>query len=153
MTNKTSIVDPSRSKTFETVGADEFSIKYVDRSYAKGDYFTDSFEIGGATVKNLTMGLGRDTDIGYGLVGIGYALNEAIAGDADDVYPNLPVTMVNEGLINSIAYSLWLNDLGKIAAPRDEKASCVLTHSRRCNGKHPFRRYRYREIHGRANAD
>lgn len=60
------------------------------------------------------MGLGRDTDIPYGLVGIGYALNEAVAGSSD-VYPNLPITMVDEGLINTIAYSLWLNDLGKNA--------------------------------------
>lgn len=60
------------------------------------------------------MGLGLDTDISYGLVGIGYALNEAIVGGAKSVYPNLPVTMMNEGLINTIAYSLWLNDLGKI---------------------------------------
>lgn len=59
------------------------------------------------------MGLGRDTDIPYGLVGIGYALNEAVAGTSD-VYPNLPIAMVDEGLINTIAYSLWLNDLGKI---------------------------------------
>lgn len=67
----------------------------------------------------MTMGLGRQTDIPYGLVGVGYALNEAIVGQtqsATSVYPNLPVHMVNEGLINTVAYSLWLNDLGKSSA-------------------------------------
>lgn len=66
----------------------------------------------------MTMGLGLKTNIPYGLVGIGYTSNEAIASDsssasASSTYPNLPVNMVNEGLINTAAYSLWLNDLGK----------------------------------------
>lgn len=63
----------------------------------------------------MTMGLGVNTDIAYGLVGVGYALNEAIVGTTQStasVYPNLPVNMVKEKLINTVAYSLWLNDLG-----------------------------------------
>lgn len=62
------------------------------------------------------MGLGRKTDIPYGLIGVGYALNEAIVAgtrSASSAYPNLPVEMVNEGLIKTNAYSLWLNDLGE----------------------------------------
>ncbi|KAJ4297302.1 hypothetical protein N0V88_004220 [Collariella sp. IMI 366227] len=100
-----------RASTFEE---DKFDINYVDGSSSKGDYFTDVFGIGGATVKNMTMGLGRKTDINYGLVGVGYAVNEAIVGNTQSlssVYPNLPVQMVDEGLINTVAYSLWLNDL------------------------------------------
>ena len=56
------------------------------------------------------MGLGLNTSIPYGLVGVGYAVNEASVSRTS--YPNLPVAMMNEGLINSVAYSLWLNDLG-----------------------------------------
>jgi len=106
--------NPDKSSTYVTVGAGLFDIQYVDGSSSKGDYFTDVFEIAGAKVKNMTMGLGVQTDIAYGLVGVGYALNEAIVGDtqqASSAYPNLPVTMMNEGLINTVAYSLWLNDL------------------------------------------
>ncbi|KAK3945466.1 mitochondrial elongation factor g 1-like protein [Diplogelasinospora grovesii] len=105
---------PDKSSTFTVVGQGEFDISYVDGSSSKGDYFTDVFEIGGATLQNMTMGLGITTDIPYGLVGVGYALNEAIVGttqSAASTYPNLPVNMVNEGLINTVAYSLWLNDL------------------------------------------
>ncbi|KAL2021649.1 hypothetical protein VTK56DRAFT_7002 [Thermocarpiscus australiensis] len=105
---------PSKSDTFSVVGRGEFDIQYVDGSSSKGDYFTDVFEIGGATLRNMTMGLGLQTDISNGLVGVGYALNEAIVGktqSASSMYPNLPVNMVNEGLINTVAYSLWLNDL------------------------------------------
>ncbi|KAK4447594.1 mitochondrial elongation factor g 1-like protein [Podospora aff. communis PSN243] len=105
---------PSKSSTYETVGQDSFDISYVDGSSSKGDYFTDVFEIGGATLNNMTMGLGIRTDIAYGLVGVGYALNEAIVGSTQETssaYPNLPVNMMEEGLIITVAYSLWLNDL------------------------------------------
>lgn len=64
------------------------------------------------TIKNLTMGLATDTSITYGLIGIGYASNEASIETAQTIYPNLPVAMMEDGLINTIAYSLWLNDLG-----------------------------------------
>jgi elongation factor G len=107
---------PDDSSSFTIVGKGDFDIAYVDGSKSQGDYFTDVFEIGGATLKNMTMGLGLTTDINYGLVGVGYAVNEAIVGDTQSlssVYPNLPVNMVDEGLINTVAYSLWLNDLGK----------------------------------------
>ncbi len=102
------------SSTFEVTGRNQFDISYVDGSSSKGDYFTDVFSIGGATVSNMTMGLGSQTDIPNGLVGVGYALSEAIVSDTgrtSSAYPNLPVNMVNESLINTIAYSLWLNDL------------------------------------------
>ena len=97
------------------MGKGAFDISYVDGSSSTGDYFTDVFQIGGASVENMTMGLGLQTDIGYGLVGVGYAANEAIVGTTsslNSVYPNLPVNMMKEKLINSVAYSLWLNDLG-----------------------------------------
>ncbi|KAK0655659.1 aspartic peptidase domain-containing protein [Cercophora newfieldiana] len=106
--------NPSKSTTYLTVGQNEFDISYVDGSSSKGDYFTDVFEIGGASLSNMTMGLGIKTDIAYGLVGVGYALNEAIVGNTQETssaYPNLPVNMMEEGLINTVAYSLWLNDL------------------------------------------
>jgi elongation factor G len=99
------------------VGKGEFDIEYLDGSSSKGDYFTDVFEMGGATLQNITMGLGLNTDIAYGLVGVGYAAGEAIVGNTrstSSIYPNLPLSMVNEGLINTVAYSLWLNDLGKL---------------------------------------
>lgn len=115
------VVTPSKSSTFDDFAKGEFDIEYVDGSHSKGDYFGDVFEIGGVSLTNLTMGLGINTDINYGLVGIGYASDEASVGDQAapllQSYPNLPVAMVNEGLINSVAYSLWLNDLGELFAP------------------------------------
>ena len=47
-----------------------------------------------------------------GVLGIGYASNEVQVGRfGQNAYPNLPRAMVENGLISSNAYSLWLNDL------------------------------------------
>ena len=94
-----------------TVGKDLFLAQYVDNSFAKGDYFQDKFVIGGATVQNMTMGLGLQTDIDFGLIGVGYMLDEGLTATAEEIYPNLPIAMQEAGLINTVAYSLWLNDL------------------------------------------
>jgi hypothetical protein len=102
-------VDASKSSSFKIVGPGEFNISYGDGSSSTGDYFTDQFEIGGSTLSNLTMGYGNQTDIPYGLVGVGYANNEAIQAATN--YDNLPLQLVNLSVIESPAYSLWLNDL------------------------------------------
>lgn len=60
------------------------------------------------------MGLGKDTTIPYGLLGVGYSSNEAIISTEASLsaqYQNLPALMMSEGMINTNAYSLWLNDL------------------------------------------
>lgn len=107
MAHKHSVISTD-SSSFVDAGEGDFSISYVDGSSANGDYFTDVFEIGDTSVSNMTIGLGIKTNIPYGLVGVGYAANEAAQGT---IYPNLPVQMQQEGLISTVAYSLWLNDL------------------------------------------
>lgn len=100
-----------KSDSYSSLGRNLFDITYADNSYSRGDYFEDDFRIGGVEIRNLTMGLGLRTTIDHGLVGVGYALNEASTTTADAIYPNLPIAMAQEGLIKSVAYSLWLNDL------------------------------------------
>ncbi|RFU77830.1 hypothetical protein TARUN_4414 [Trichoderma arundinaceum] len=102
---------PDDSSTFSDVGKGLFDISYVDNTFSKGDYFQDSFHINGITVENLTMGLGLDSSIANGLVGVGYINDEASLGTTQQTYPNLPVVLQQEKLINTIAFSLWLNDL------------------------------------------
>ena len=51
------------------------------------------------------------TLISEGVLGIGYSSNEAQNAEIGKSYANLPKAMANGGLINSNAYSLWLNDL------------------------------------------
>ncbi|TAQ87672.1 hypothetical protein B7494_g4023 [Chlorociboria aeruginascens] len=100
------------SSTFAVVEEGGFNISYVDGTGAAGDYFQDTFSIGGSTLKSLEMGLGSDSTISVGIMGIGYNTSEAnVETGNGTIYANLPVAMVNDGLINTEAYSLWLNDL------------------------------------------
>lgn len=59
------------------------------------------------------MGLGLNTTLMHGVVGIGYMANEASVQTSQIQYDNLPVALAKANVTNSIAYSLWLNDLGK----------------------------------------
>lgn len=88
-----------------------FNISYIDQSQVKGDYFTDVLKLGNATLKNFTMGLGKDVNTTgpiQGVFGIGYSDNES----KDKKYSNFPQALVEQGVINSSAYSLWLDDSG-----------------------------------------
>lgn len=102
---------PNSSSTYEYVNGD-FNITYVDGSGSAGDYATDTVRLGGATLDSQQFGIGYTSSSAEGIIGIGYAANEAsVATTNGGTYANVPVNMVSSGLINSNAYSLWLNDL------------------------------------------
>ena len=65
-------------------------------------------------MKNFEMGLATASSIPYGLIGIAYADSEAnvFTGNGTQ-YPNLGIALVNAGIIPTVAYSLWLDDIGK----------------------------------------
>jgi hypothetical protein len=99
------------SSTYEYIGS-YFNISYVDGSGASGDYVTDTFSIGETTLESLQFGIGYTSSSAEGILGIGYQINEVQVGRAGKAaYNNLPAQMVADGLIQSNAYSLWLNDL------------------------------------------
>jgi hypothetical protein len=84
----------------------------VDGSGASGDYVSDTFTIGGATLQSLQFGIGYTSSSPEVILGIGYQINEVQVGRAGKAaYNNLPAQMVADGVIQSNAYSLWLNDL------------------------------------------
>lgn len=99
-------VDSSSSTSFSNLSL-VFDIEYVDGSAIDGYYFTDTVEIGGATIDTVQMGLADESDVTYGIAGIGFPSNEAAATP----YPNLIDRFYEEGLIGSRAYSLYLDDL------------------------------------------
>lgn len=99
------------SSTYKYVNS-LFNISYADGSGAAGDYATDTFRIGGTNVKELQFGIGYRSSSPEGILGIGYAINEAVVGYGGlDPYDNLPVKLQKDGAIAANAYSLWLNDL------------------------------------------
>ncbi|KAF6843830.1 eukaryotic aspartyl protease [Colletotrichum musicola] len=99
------------SSTYNYVGS-WFNISYVDGSGAQGDYATDTFSIGKSTLTDFQFGIGYQSTSAQGILGVGYRVNEVQVGRAGlEPYDNLPAKMVAQGLIQSNAYSLYLNDL------------------------------------------
>ena len=104
--------DGSQSSTFTDVAKDAFSISYQDNSAVTGDYMTDVLGVGQTTLKNVTMGLATQASRALGIMGIGYIAGESIAAsDPSSIYPNIVSQLKDQGVINTLAYSLWLNDL------------------------------------------
>ncbi|EPS38171.1 hypothetical protein H072_8098 [Dactylellina haptotyla CBS 200.50] len=108
------IFDPSASSTYELLYSGEFNISYVTPgSGVHGDYISDNVNIGGKDVVGLTMGLAKQAkEVPTGIMGIGYRENEAIYAQTGgrSSYPNIVDLMVNQSLINTRAYSLYLDD-------------------------------------------
>lgn len=104
-------VNPQASSTYKTFAEGQFSISYVDKSGTNGDYFKDTFMMGGKSIKGLQLGLGINGTIPAGLLGISYALSQAsVDSTGSGTYPTVVDAMVSSGLIHTQAYSLWLDD-------------------------------------------
>jgi hypothetical protein len=103
-----SVFDPTKSKTFRANGT-TYSIQYGIGS-TTGNWGRDTFSIGGANLKSLSIGLAYQSDTSQGIIGIGRPEAEATSKDGK-MYENLPLRLAAEGQINSAAYSLYLNDL------------------------------------------
>lgn len=101
--------DANSSSTYKYVNS-LFNVSYVDGSGADGDYATDTVSIGGKSIADLQFGIGYNSNSPEGILGVGYTADEAQTSSQKS-YPNLPQAMANAGLIQSNAYSLWLNDL------------------------------------------
>ena len=100
----------NKSSSYSYVNSD-FYIQYADSSTAAGDYATDTLGIGGSQIPNVQFGIGYNSSSPQGILGIGYASNEASIPLTGKSYTNLPEVLVNQKIINTMAYSLWLNDL------------------------------------------
>ena len=90
----------------------------MDGDYAWGDWGTDIMEMGdGTRIAGVQFGIGQQATSDEGILGIGLPTNEAdTARYGQEPYKNLPQLMADQGLIESNAYSLWLNDLGTFGA-------------------------------------
>ncbi|MCJ1394695.1 hypothetical protein MMC18_007575 [Xylographa bjoerkii] len=102
--------NPNTSTTFVDVAPGQFQISYVDNSGVTGDYINDTVAIGKTTIKQQTMGLATQSTRALGIMGIGFDSGESIAASGTE-YPNVIAQMKLQGDINTMAYSLWLNDL------------------------------------------
>lgn len=97
------------SSTYVYLNSD-FDIVYLDNGTISGDYATDTVSLGDVTIPKQEFAIGYTSDNPEGILGIGYIGNEYAANDGKE-YPNVPQQMADLGIINTNAFSLWLNDL------------------------------------------
>jgi len=110
------IVDPKSSSSFRILSEGTFSIQYVTPgSEVIGNYIADDFSMGGMKISQLTMAVATTAKyVPTGIMGIGFSTGEAIVQyNGTEPYPNIIDELVSQGLINTRAYSLWLNDLSE----------------------------------------
>ncbi|KAL8756842.1 MAG: hypothetical protein Q9199_002652 [Rusavskia elegans] len=105
--------DANASTTYTYLNSD-FNISYADGSSAQGDYATETVRVGQTTQQELTglqFGIAYESSFPAGILGIGYIANVAQTSTGSGTYHNLPQLLVDQGVIQSNAYSLWLDDI------------------------------------------
>lgn len=104
------------SSTYESYPG-TLNASYGDKSAVLGDYAIDTLSLGDLDVGNVIFGIGNNMSSTFngGILGIGYVLGESVVGQQQNIseaYPNLPILLARRGIIQSAAYSLWLNEQG-----------------------------------------
>ncbi|KAG7120987.1 aspartic-type endopeptidase OPSB like protein [Verticillium longisporum] len=94
--------DTFSSKTFIRDAVDSFDEYYASGNYVRGDDIRETISVGDTDITNLTMGLGRQTDLSLGRLALGY--------NASYGTPSFLDRMTEMGLINSTAFSLWTEE-------------------------------------------
>ncbi|QPG74813.1 hypothetical protein FOA43_002149 [Brettanomyces nanus] len=94
-----------------------FSIEYADDTFAIGIWGNDNVMINSVKVSDLSFAVCDDTDNQLGVLGIGLPGLETTYGGSTSsstsdmyMYANLPIKMRDLGLIESVSYSVYLND-------------------------------------------
>jgi hypothetical protein len=98
--------NPTKSSTYGVKVRDGFGITYIDGTSATGSYIIDNLRINGVTVESQQMGMAIHVVRGVGILGVGFQQNVAAAVK----YPTIIDSLADQGLINSRAFSLYLND-------------------------------------------
>lgn len=91
----------------------DFLVRYSDNTMAQGDWVMDTLTMQGMTINNMSFGLGRTANSTTGILGLGFPGSEATTKISENgyTYSNLPLKLAENGIINTPAYSLWLNNL------------------------------------------
>lgn len=112
--SETGTFDPKKSSSYKDKKSN-FEISYGDFSFAKGTWAEDVVKIGDTKVKDVIFAVGEETNSSMGVFGIGFkefessVINSKVV-DFDKAYDNFPVKLKKDGITDSVAYSLWLND-------------------------------------------
>lgn len=99
--------DPSQSSTNKYIN-NGFQIEYVDGTTSSGNYYTDEITWGDTKIDFQFAVTTQQYQRTNGVFGIA---QEAAEASQDGEYANFPVALKNAGKIDSVAYSLYLDDV------------------------------------------
>ncbi|KAK9234926.1 aspartic peptidase domain-containing protein [Lipomyces kononenkoae] len=99
--------DATNSTTFLQLQNDSVADYYVDTTIASGTYAADTLEIGNVTIQHFIFGYVEDSNSTLAVLGVSF-LSELTS---QTKYPNLPYRLKQDGIIDLVAYSIWLNDI------------------------------------------
>lgn len=98
---------PQKSTTFKNdTSAGAFYIEYLDNTYSLGYWGTDNVKIDNVEIKDVYFAVANFTATNSGVLGIGPKFMES----SNVEYANLPYTLKNQGIIQKVAYSVYLNE-------------------------------------------
>ena len=111
---QTCIFNASASSTYRYLDPD-FNAAYVSGEAASGDMVTDILTMTpGVSITNYTFGLANVSSSPWAFMGLSFPFIEMTDSPAQAfspfTYPNIPIAMKNEGLINRAAFSVYLNE-------------------------------------------
>lgn len=92
---------------------DGFGIQYGDKTYAYGDWAYETLGFANSKISKFVFGEATTSTSSEQVFGIGYPKNEASVSNSATsfTYDNFPIRLAKEGLVNTPAYSLYLNDV------------------------------------------
>ncbi|KAL8802908.1 MAG: hypothetical protein Q9182_003524 [Xanthomendoza sp. 2 TL-2023] len=100
--------DANASSTYTYLRSDS-GISYLDGKSFQGDFISDTILVAGEhELTGMQFGIGYQSTLRNNMLGVGYGAHKA---EYKEGYPKLPQLLVEQGIIQSQAYSLWLDDL------------------------------------------
>ncbi|SGZ49767.1 CIC11C00000003341 [Sungouiella intermedia] len=100
------------STSFHNNNTYPFYIEYIMGNFAYGTWGTDTVEIMGFTVPDVSVAVVNSTNSIQGVLGIGLSSLEFTYRDSGYQYANLPMRLKAEGITKKNMYSLFLNEVG-----------------------------------------
>lgn len=103
---------PENSHTYVPVENRSFTVSYEDKTGASGDIAADTINVSGVSIEGIQFGVAYSSASALGVIGLGYGVGEQGVQEAGAAPgPTFSEQLVNHGLVNLNAYSLFLNDL------------------------------------------
>lgn len=103
---------PENSHTYVPVENSSFAVSYEDKTGVSGNIATDIINVSGVSIEGIQFGVAYSSASALGVIGLGYGGGEPGVREAGAApYPTFSEQLVNHGLVNLNAYSLYLNDL------------------------------------------